>query len=194
MGVSPTLERQTSAVWETVLVTDSDPRELGQLFAQGQEPALAEAYRRWSRLIYTVALRSIGNIHDAEDVTQAVFVSAWRSHSRFDPERSSLPTWLVSITRRRIADHYRKAPSAVAVELDDYQVDDPDVVGQVVLADEIENLGDPAGRIIRMAFYDDLTHNQIAEKLELPLGTVKSHIRRSLQRMRTRLEVTREAL
>lgn len=167
--------------------------DVGHRLAAGDETALAEAYQRWSRLVYTVALRSLPSPADAEDVTQAVFISAWRSRENFDPQVGAVPSWLLTITRRRVADFHRKRRDEVPLENPPDAGHEPDLVAQVAVADEIDELGDPARQIIRLAFYDDLTHQQIAEKLDMPLGTVKSHIRRSLAKMRARLEVTHAA-
>lgn len=179
---------------QTRSVTDLDVSDIGRRLAEGDESALAEAYRRWSRLVYTVALRSLPTQADAEDVTQAVFISAWRSRESFDSQAGSLPAWLMAITRRRVADHHRKRRDEIPLENLPERAQDPvDLTAQIAVADEIDELGEPAGQIIRLAFYEDLTHQQIAEHLQMPLGTVKSHIRRSLVKMRTRWEVTHAA-
>lgn len=172
-------------------------------FRAGNDEALSEAYRRWSRLVHATALRSTGNAEDAADVTQMVFVNAWRGRESFRPEAGSLPGWLMTITRRRIADHWqartrdakvRSAVEAVHPSTDVVAPDTERIAAQMFIADELDRLGDPAARIVRMAFYEDLTHTQIAEQLGMPIGTVKSHIRRSLGRLRNRMEVEDVAL
>ena len=185
------------------VMTDVSDAEVAAAFAEGREDALSEAYRRWSGMVHGTALRATGNPEDAADITQAVFVSAWRGHRTYRPDAGSLPGWLMAITRRRIADHWesraRDARARAAAEAADPSPESAPaevdrIAAQMVVADELDRLGEPARRIVRMAFYDDLTHAQIADQLQLPIGTVKSHIRRSLDRLRTRMVVDDVAL
>ncbi|MCB5291628.1 RNA polymerase sigma factor [Arthrobacter sp. SO3] len=175
---------------------------LNEFFAAGDETALAEAYRQFAPLVHTLALRSLRDNAAADDVTQEVFIRVWRSRSSFDPAKARLPAWIVGITRNVITDaqaasmrETRKVLAAVELSPDLEQAAghaSAEVLADRLLLDgELEKLGEPQGSILRLAFYDDLTHSQISQKLDLPLGTVKSHIRRSLSQLRSRLEVDR---
>lgn len=173
-----------------------DLDDLAARLRDGEPEALAEAYDRWAPLVHTLALRSLGSHHDAEDVTQQVFVSAWRGRSTLRPDRGSVPGWLVGITRHRIADTWaqraRAARDAGAVAahavVQEHPPPDDRLAVRLLLADELDRLGDPRATVIRMAFVDELTHEEIAARLGLPLGTVKSHVRRGLVQLRTRME------
>jgi RNA polymerase sigma factor (sigma-70 family) len=198
--------RSVESVPGTRSVVDPDDAEIGRRFAAGEEQALAWAYERWAGQVHGMAVRALGPGPDAEDVTQQVFVAAWTGRARFRPDDSPLPAWLVGICRHKIADAWarrdkqrREAEAAlteaqarpggpVTAGVDTVATD------RVLLLDELDHLGQPQRGIIELAFFEDLTHAQIAERTGLPLGTIKSHIRRTLERLRTRLEVDGAAL
>jgi RNA polymerase sigma-70 factor (ECF subfamily) len=192
--------RVRTATAEGVRGVDEEAADdrLAEDFRAGRPGAVHAVYQRWSPLVYTIALRSLGSVADAEDATQQVFVAAWRGRAGFDAARAPLASWLVGITRHVVADVHarrareRRAQDAATTALHEPAAEPEDpagVVDRVVVADAVAGLGEPQRQILSLAFYDDLTHAQIAERVGLPLGTVKSHIRRSLQRLRTRLEV-----
>ena len=174
----------------------SADEDVAAAFSGGRPDALALVYERFGPLIYSIALRSLGARSDAEDVTQQVFVSAWRSRATFDRGRGTLGGWLVTITRNKVADALRERQRDSRVLLQvagGAAVTAPEapsdrVVDRIVLADELAQLPESQRLVMVLAFYSDLTHEQIVHVLGLPLGTVKSHIRRGLQRLRSRLE------
>jgi RNA polymerase sigma-70 factor (ECF subfamily) len=169
--------------------------DLARRLAGGSRDALAESYQRYSTLVYNLALRALGDPHDAEDVTQQVFVSAWSSRHTLRPE-GSVPAWLVGITRHRVADartqrfRSHRNTTAVAATTPAEAVDSPheELAGQLLVAHELDHLGEPRGTVVRMAVIEDRPHDEIARVLGLPIGTVKSHVRRGLLQLRSRLE------
>lgn len=178
--------------------------ELTSSFLAGDERALAAAYREFAPLVHTLAVRSLPDRSAADDVTQEVFIRVWRSRSTFNPQVARLPAWIVGITRNVISDtlsasarETRKALAVAGAGLADEAgsgLEDAELLADRILLDgELDRLGEPQGSIMKLAFYDDLTHEQISRKLGLPLGTVKSHIRRSLSHLRNRLEVNHAA-
>jgi RNA polymerase sigma-70 factor (ECF subfamily) len=163
------------------------------------ERALRLAYDRYGGAVLHVALRGLGNVADAEDVTQATFVAAWLSREAFDPARGSLLGLLLGIARRKVVDRLRAAERegrlADAVRRQPRpSAADPAperVVDRLVMADELARLPGEQRRVLELAFYDDLTHVQVAAVTGLPLGTVKSHIRRGMSALKRRWEVDR---
>lgn len=162
-------------------------------FARGGESALEAAYRQHGSLVFTFCRRTLDEAR-ARDVTQEVFISAWKSRERYDPAKGSLAGWLVAITRNRIIDNVR----AERRHSDRRATDDP---GEVPVEAQVERIGDSlmiaaalrclsdrTRQVVKLHYFDDLTHRQIAERMSLPLGTVKSDLRRGLARIRHQLE------
>jgi RNA polymerase sigma-70 factor (ECF subfamily) len=179
---------------------EPDDAEIARRFSAGDEQGLALAYERWSGQVHGMAVRAFGPGPDAEDVTQQVFVSAWTGRAGYRPESGPLPAWLVGVCRHKIADTWarrdrqRRLAEAAAADAGTRPTSttrplDSAVADRVMLLEELDRIDQPQRGIIELAFFEDLTHAQIAIRTGLPLGTVKSHIRRTLERLRSRLEV-----
>jgi RNA polymerase sigma-70 factor (ECF subfamily) len=163
---------------------------------------------RYGDLVYSVALRVVGDTYVAEDVAQEVFLRVWRRPEHFDLRRGKLVTWLLSVTRNRSIDERRSQgrrlrhealPSTTEEEdvlpsMDDR--DDPALV--TVLSDErqavrsaLEVLPAEQKLAIQLAYFGGLTQQEVAERLGQPLGTVKTRIRLGMRKMRAALEERR---
>jgi RNA polymerase sigma-70 factor (ECF subfamily) len=134
----------------------------------------------------------------AKDVTQEVFVNAWRSRDRFDPAKGSLGAWLMGIAKFRILDNLRaekrhssrRADAEVAERTAAMSTgDDVEALSdRMLVADALRALPERSRTVIELAYFGDLTHAQVADHTSLPLGTVKSDIRRGLALIRSHLE------
>ena len=163
-------------------------------FVRGDEACLEEVFRRFAPLIYTIAYRGLQSSSDGEEITQEVFVSAWRGRTNYQADKGSLVGWLIAIARNKVADRLRARGREVrlvqAVANSDVQVQSEGLstlIDRLVLTEEIRQLPHPRGTILQLAFWEGRSYPQIAEQLDLPLGTVKSHVRRGLLHLRARL-------
>ncbi|GAB3820518.1 sigma-70 family RNA polymerase sigma factor [Tessaracoccus terricola] len=167
---------------------------LASRLAAGDAAALREAFQRWSGLVHTIARASLNSTTDADDVTQQVFISAWNSRASLRASDEALPAWLIGICRLKVIDALRarsrgQRKATAAAEILEAPATGLDaVIDAVVVRDALAALGDPRGQILRMAYLEDRTHDEIARALSLPLGTVKSHVRRGLERLRAIFE------
>lgn len=186
-GYGPTVVADRSG-WER----DDD---LDRAWVEEHPDALRRAYDELGTIVHTYCVRVVGR-DAAADCVQDTFVSAWRSRHRFDPAKGSLAGWLLGIARYRTIDHLR-SQARVATPVDPIDVA-PDLAASDDATDQLANrllvsravatLEGRARAVLELAFYTDLTHTQIAEQLGLPLGTVKSDVRRALQRLRVHVE------
>ncbi len=151
---------------------------------------MADLYDRYSPVVYAVALRVLGESSSAEDVLQEIFVQLWRNPAAFDASRGSLAAWLGVIARNRSIDHLRR-------HRPEEDLENVVIAASVDLRTEAErNLaiakvrtalgGMPAEqrRCIEMAFFEGLSHSEIAQRTGDPLGTIKTRIRSALMYLR----------
>jgi RNA polymerase sigma-70 factor (ECF subfamily) len=168
--------------------------------AAGDQSAVPDCVARYGPLVWTLAQRRLKNAADAEDAVQEVFIDLWRSAERFDPGIAEEITFVAMIARRRLIDRVRKdARRPAAAPLDaagsSAAVDPGAAVGDRIevgeearlAAEQFDRLPPDAQRVLRLSIFDGLSHGEIAAQTSLPLGTVKSHIRRGLDTLRQRL-------
>lgn len=175
----------------------AEPTCLLQRVAAGDEAAVAGVLDTYGGLVWSIARRSFRDRAEAEDAVQDAFIAVWQSAGKFDPKVASESTFIAMIARRRVIDRVRKQgrrPDTTTLEASH----DPGVEHEqhAEVREEsrrvlqvIDELDPPQPEVIRQALLDGLTHAQIAERLSLPLGTVKTHIRRGLIKVRAAMGV-----
>ena len=193
------LPRQVSpALYRVAVTAEEEGRAAADAAAeaawvQGHGDALQRCYQQFGTLVFTYCVRALGDRDRAADCTQETFVGAWRSRDRFDPAKGTLAGWLIGIARYKVVDAQRatgRTPTPVEDPPEAEVASAPtDQLGdQLLVAHALETLSPRARQVVELAFYSDLTQTQIAERLSLPLGTVKSDMRRALVRLRAELE------
>jgi RNA polymerase sigma-70 factor (ECF subfamily) len=183
------MNRETVTLNPNAIAVEDDASLLARVQA-GEEAAMSSLYDRYSRVVYSVALRVLRDAASAEDVMQEVLMQVWRSPSGFASTRGSLGGWLAVVARNRSIDMLRRRRPTDSV-------DEVALASSFNLADEaersslmerarttIQQLPREQRKTLEMAFFDGLTHSEIAEMTGDPLGTVKTRIRSALLSLR----------
>lgn len=189
LGMNARMDRTPSAAHQLT--------PLLQAIAAGDRSALSALYERTSAKVYGIILRVLRSESDAEEVLQEVFISVWRNAGRFEEGRASPITWLCVLARNRAIDRMRRrrlqtAPIEAAYDI---AVDEPSAFDRLEATQEsgrlrtcLDELEERSRSMIEAAFLDGATYSQLAEREGVPLGTMKSWIRRGLQRLKGCLE------
>ncbi|WP_310467313.1 sigma-70 family RNA polymerase sigma factor [Sphingomonas sp.] len=187
----------TAAMDSPVPLHSHDLAPLLDRVAAGDRAALSDLYRRTSAKLYGICARLLGSNADAEDVLQDVYVTVWRKADRFDAAKASPITWLAVIARNKAIDRLRarRLPTAqldAAGDIADDSASAFELVDQAReqrrVAECLEQLDDKPRAMIRAAFLDGATYPELATREAVPLGTMKSWIRRGLLSLRKCLE------
>lgn len=195
--VRPALDRRFARISKEPRTSLVEP--ILQRVAAGDANAVQECLDRYGGLVWSLARRFCSNQQEAEDAAQEVFIEIWNKAKRYDPSLSSEITFVAMIARRRLIDRGRRRQRALPTEAIEEEMGLPDDDRSMELVD----VGDEARRasqalaklrpdeqkVLKLAIYEGLSHDQIAKATTLPLGTVKTHLRRGLARVREMLGV-----
>jgi RNA polymerase sigma-70 factor (ECF subfamily) len=182
--------------------TRFDDETLLNLIARSQELALSELYDRYNRLVYSVALNTIADPARAEEITQDVFVRVWERAETYRTEQGRVATWLSSITRNRAIDVFRRRRvrrENLLISWEEVEGLDPpapqNVEAEVDLAQRrrlvrwaVAQLPEEQKQALGLAFFQGLSHVEVADALHEPLGTIKTRIRLGMQKLRSLLQ------
>ncbi|WP_091741052.1 sigma-70 family RNA polymerase sigma factor [Phenylobacterium immobile] len=166
--------------------------------AEGDRAALRQLYEASSSKLFGLCLRILSDREEAEDVLQDVYVTIWRRADRFDANRASVMAWISAIARNRAIDRLRaRGPASRRDPIDNFELADdaPGAEALVGAADDarqleacLNQLDERTREVIRTAFFEGVTYEALALRMDTPLGTVKSWIRRGLARLKGCLE------
>lgn len=176
-----------------VLRTDE---ELLAVVARGDEPALAALYDRYDRVAYALAYRILRDQVLAQDAVQDAFLTVWRTAASFDPRRGKASTWLLTLVHRRAVDVVRREVRRRAQPLEDAPIASGDATDEAAEVREqrrsvqaaLAQLPPDQRETLELAYYGGLTQTELAERLDVPLGTVKSRAFAGLAKLRELLE------
>jgi RNA polymerase sigma-70 factor (ECF subfamily) len=179
------------------LAAAATPEDLAMLMARiaaGERAALRRLYDATSGKLFGVCLRILSDREESEDVLQDVYLTIWRRAGRFDATRAGVMTWASTIARNRAIDRLRaRGPLAYADQVDDLQLADGAAGAEAGLLasgearrlqDCLSQLDERTQRVIRSAFFEGVTYEALSRRMDTPLGTVKSWIRRGLARLK----------
>lgn len=173
-------------------------KELVAAICARDKPALSELYERHAGLLMSVGYRVLNNRHDAEDLIHDVILELWKKAENYDPARSTVKSWLVLVTRSRAIDRIRSLSVARAHAMVAYheessvkQPHGPEKSLEAALVRAAVHSLDEAQRtVLNLHYFDGLTCKDIAERLDMPLGTIKSRLRAAVKTLRTTFKTT----
>src|SRR5579862_5309699 len=168
---------------------------LVQKITQRDEAALAALYDRYAGMLSSVLNRILRDTQAAEEILQDIFYQLWCGASRFDPARGSLPGWLMVIARNRAISRLRRHNPAAGDELTQVAVASPFNIETAAAQDQLfgrvqgalENLPAEQRAAIELAYFEDMSHSEIAQKTGDPLGTVKTRLRSAIETLKRNL-------
>lgn len=167
--------------------------------SQGDQEAVQACMDRFGSLVWSLARRFTANNADAEDAVQEVFIDLWSSAAKYDGNRASETTFVAMIARRRLIDRLRKTKRQPGTRdlSEAAEFEHPDGPPDLVLRDDadratrlIRTLKPLQQRVIQLAVYEGHTHQSIADALQMPLGTVKTQLRRGLLKVREAMQAS----